>query len=119
MASVFCGGVIAVLGIPSALSGGTALFGGRFQELTANVFGEGSGKNWFDTVDYLASNWMLPLGGLAIAAFVAWRVGGAAREQGFRAGTRFGALYWGWVQLLRYIVPIGVIAVFLHAIGVI
>lgn len=118
-ASVTCGLAIFLMGIPAALSGGTELFGDRFAAWTAALFGEGQGKNWFDFFDYLASNWLLPLGGLGIALFVAWRVGGEAREQGFKAGTRFARLYWSWVQLLRYLVPLGVTAVFLHAIGVI
>lgn len=117
-ATVVCGGAIALLGVPSAMSGGAGLFGERFAKATEVLFGEGRGKNWFDLLDYIASNWMLPLGGLGIALFVAWRVGPAARERGFRTGTRFGALYWGWVHLLRYLVPLGVIAVFLNAIGV-
>jgi len=119
LATLVCGGAIALLGIPSALSGGTELFGERFVALTAPLFGEEGGKNWFDFFDYLASNWMLPLGGLGISLFVAWRVGDQAREQAFKTGTSFGQLYWGWVLLLRYLVPVGVAAVFLHAIGVI
>ncbi len=107
-----------LLGVPSAMSGGSALFGAGFQRLTEPLFGAGQGKNWFDLLDYLASNWMLPLGGLGIALFVAWRVGGEAREQAFKAGSRFARLYWAWVALLRYVVPAGVGAVFLHAIGV-
>ncbi|MCZ6834777.1 MAG: sodium-dependent transporter [Planctomycetota bacterium] len=117
--TLFCGLIILFLGIPSALSGGTDLFGSKMVNLTEKVLGEGNGKNWFDSFDYLATNWMLPLGGLGIALFVAWRVGGQAREQGFKAGTKFGKLYWGWVFLLRYIVPLGVVAVFLYSIGVI
>lgn len=118
-AAIGIGAVIFVLGIPSALSGGTPLFGSDFAAATEALFGEGHGKNWFDLADYLASNWMLPLGGLGIAVFVAWRMGEHAREQAFRAGSRFARLYWGWVWLLRYIVPVGVVAVFLHALGVI
>jgi NSS family neurotransmitter:Na+ symporter len=110
------GALIFLLGIPSALSGGTALFGADFQALTAGLFGPGQGKNWFDLFDYLASNWMLPLGGLGIAVFVAWRMGEAARQQAFVAGSRLARLYWGWVWLLRYIVPVGVVSVFLHAL---
>lgn len=117
-ATLWCGFAIATLGIPSALSGGTPLFGEQFALATETVFGSEQGKNWFDLLDYIATNWLLPLGGLGIAVFCAWRVGGEARERGFRAGTRFGQLYWGWVFLLRYIVPIGVGAVFLHAIGI-
>ncbi|NNF45053.1 MAG: sodium-dependent transporter [Phycisphaerales bacterium] len=117
-AALTCGIAILLLGIPSALSGGTRLFGEQFQSLTSNLgVNDGAGFNWFDFFDYLASNWMLPLGGLFIALFVAWRVGGAAREAGFKTGTRFGGLYWGWIQLLRYVVPIAVILVFLNAIG--
>ncbi len=118
-AAIGIGAVIFVLGIPSALSGGTPLFGSDFAAATEALFGEGHGKNWFDLADYLASNWMLPLGGLGIAVFVAWRMGEHAREQAFRAGSRFARLYWGWVWLLRYIVPVGVVAVFLHALGII
>lgn len=118
MATVVCGLVIALLGIPSAMSGGDTIFGTQFATATEFIFGEGNGKNWFDLFDYLASNWMLPLGGLGIAMFVAWRVGPEARERSFKTGTRFGAIYWGWVALLRFLVPIGVVAVFLNAIGV-
>ncbi|MBC8309308.1 MAG: sodium-dependent transporter [Phycisphaerales bacterium] len=119
IATVMTGVVIFIFGIPSALSGGTALFGSGFSDMTQSIFGEGDGKNWFDLFDYLASNWMLPLGGLGIAVFVAWRMGDKAREEGFKTSNHLGKMYWGWVFLLRYIVPIGVLAVFLHAIGII
>jgi|TARA_B100001964_G_C14243860_1_gene606430 NSS family neurotransmitter:Na+ symporter len=119
VATIMTGFVIFIFGIPSALSGGTALFGSGFADMTQSIFGEGNGKNWFDLFDYLASNWMLPLGGLGIAVFVAWRMGDAAREEGFKTSSQLGKLYWWWVFLLRYIVPIGVLAVFLHAIGII
>jgi len=120
VATVVCGGLITLLGIPSALSGGTQLFGSDFASLTARLgVNGGNGFNWFDFFDYLASNWLLPLGGLGIALFMAWRVGGKAREEGFKSGSKLGKLYWGWVFLLRFIVPIGVVAVFLHAINVI
>ncbi|NNE44642.1 MAG: sodium-dependent transporter, partial [Gemmatimonadetes bacterium] len=119
LATLACGGAILLLGIPSALSGSGGFFGGGIAELTSHLgVNEGNGFNWFDFFDYLASNWMLPLGGLGLAVFVAWRVGGQAREEGFKAGTKFGALYWGWVQLLRYLVPLGVIAVLLYATGI-
>ena len=103
------GGGIILLGLPSAMSGGTRLFGEGMSELI--------GRNWFELFDYLASNWMLPLGGLGIAVFMAWRVGHQAREQAFKAGTTWGRLYFGWIYLLRYLVPIAVLAIFLHAIG--
>lgn len=117
-ATLTCGLSILALAIPSGLSGGAGFFGAGFQQLTEPLFGPGQGKNWFDTFDYVASNWLLPIGGLGIAALVAWRVGDEAREQGFKAGSQLGSMYWGWVAFLRYMVPVAVGAVFLHAIGV-
>ncbi len=114
-ATLATGGGILILGIPSALSGGPGLFGDRFKQISEWW---GGGQAWFDVMFNISYNLMLPLGGLGIAMFVAWRVGDAVREQGFKTGTRLGRLYWGWVQLLRYIVPIGVILVLLNAIGV-
>lgn len=116
-ASALAGGALFLAGIPSALSGGTHLFGNWFKGVTLTAFG--TGRNWFDFVDYVASNWLLPISGLGIAVFFAWRVGGPAREQAFRSGTRFGRLYWSWVWVLRYLAPPAVIAVFLHAVGMI
>jgi len=115
--------VIFALGVPSALSNSTDLFGKHFAELTAPAFavvGVEAGKNWFDTFDYLASNWMLPLGGLGIAVFAAWRVGAKAREESFAAGSQLGkvkSIYLTWLMLLRYVVPIAIVLVMLHALG--
>jgi neurotransmitter:Na+ symporter, NSS family len=117
-AALLTGGLILLLGIPSALSASSALFGTGVSEFLGATFGEAAEMNWFDALYYLTFNLMLPLGGLGIALFVAWRVGDAAREQAFKTGTRLGKLYWGWVQLLRYIVPLAVLVVFLNAIGV-
>lgn len=115
-ATLATGGAVMLLGIPSALSGNSVLFGKGTANITEMIFGKG--MNWFDLVDHIATNWMLPIGGLGIAMFVAWRVGDAAREHGFKAGSTWGRMYWIWVQLLRYVVPIAVVLVFLSSIGV-
>ncbi len=107
---------IVLAGLPAALSGGHWLFGEAMRAATAPAFG-GEGRNWFDAVDYVSSNWLLPASGLGIAAFMAWRVSADARERAFRAGSRFGRLYWSWVWLLRYLVPPAIVAVFMEAIG--
>jgi NSS family neurotransmitter:Na+ symporter len=60
---------------------------------------------WFDLVDHLTSNIMLPLGGFLIAIFVGWCLPDRllAEEVGFgRHGTRILHL------VLRYVVPAGV-----------
>ncbi len=113
-ATLITGACIAVFGIPSALSGSTEIFGSRF----ASMFGE-HGKNWFDTLDYLVSNWILPLGGLGVAIFTAWRMDEAVRHHHFLSGSRLKSFYQGWLLLLKFLVPVGIVLVFLHAVGVI
>lgn len=110
-ATLVTGGVIALFGIPSALSGSTALFGADF----AAIFGH----NWFDTLDYLVSNWVLPLGGLGVSIFTAWRMDEALRHDHFLSGCRMRFFYKSWLLLLKFLVPVAIVFVFLHAVGVI
>ena len=110
-ATLVSGALIALVGVPSALSGGTEIFGSGF----ASVFG----KNWFDSLDYLASNWMLPLGGLGISVFTAWRMNEALRHDDFLSGTKLATFYKGWLLLLKFVVPVAIVLVFLHAVGLI
>jgi NSS family neurotransmitter:Na+ symporter len=121
-ATIWAGVIIVLIGIPSALSGGTSLFGDGFASFVdgfAGLFGRSWDKNWFDTFDYLASNWILPLGGLGISLFTAWRVDDAIRHREFLDGSRLAVFYKGWLFLLKFVVPVGIVMVFLHAIGVI
>jgi NSS family neurotransmitter:Na+ symporter len=70
-----------------------------------------AGKTLFDLQDYLASNVMLPLGGILIAVFVGWVVSGedAAQELGLKGSVWF----TGWRALVRYICPIAIACVLL------
>ena len=77
------------------------------------------GGNWFTIVDYLVSNWMVPLGGFGVALFVGWRMDEAIRHDHFLSGSSFAIFYRGWLFLLRYVVPVAIVLVFLHAVGVI
>jgi NSS family neurotransmitter:Na+ symporter len=71
----------------------------------------------FDLLDYLTANIMLPLGGLLIAIFAAWKMSRESSMDELNMGDLF--FYPLWRFLVRYITPIAVIIVFLHAIGVI
>lgn len=110
-AVVTAGLTIAAVGLPSALSGGTRLFGSGMEALV--------GKNWFDSLDYLVSNWMLPLGGLGIALFTAWRMNRQLRREEFLSGSRLRGFYKSWLFLLKYPVPVAILLVFLKAVGLI
>jgi NSS family neurotransmitter:Na+ symporter len=70
-------------------------------------------KNFFDLVDYLSNNILLPLGGLLIAVFTGWIlpreiVAGQLRYDGWR--------YRVWQGLIRVIAPLGVLVVFAYTI---
>jgi NSS family neurotransmitter:Na+ symporter len=73
-------------------------------------------KTFFDLLDYLAANIMLPLGGLLIAIFSGWIMKRANSEDEFAMGSGSYSVWW---NLIRYISPLAVVAVFLHAIGII
>ena len=74
------------------------------------------GKTFFDLLDYLAANIMLPLGGLLIALFAGWSM---ARESSQDEFVMNETGYKLWRVLIRYVSPLAVILVFLNAIGMI
>lgn len=70
----------------------------------------------FDILDILTTNFMLPLGGLAIALFAGWVMRDPDAADELRMGT--GVPYRAWRVLVRFISPAGVILFFLHSLGV-
>lgn len=76
-----------------------------------------AGLTFFDGMDYLTSNIMLPLGGLMIAIFVAWQMKKDAASQELNLQKNF--VYRGWHFSLRYVSPIAISVVFLNIVGII
>jgi len=76
-----------------------------------------SDKTLFDLLDYLTANVMLPLGGLLIAIFAAWKMSRESSVDELAMGERF--FYPVWRFLVRYITPVAVTIVFLKATGII
>ncbi|MCG7893405.1 MAG: sodium-dependent transporter [Candidatus Thiodiazotropha taylori] len=72
-------------------------------------------KTFFDLLDYLTANIMLPLGGLLIAVFSGWFMKKASSQDEFAMN---GSAYNLWWTLIRYVSPLAVVVVFLHAIGI-
>ena len=108
-ASLVMGSLIFLLGIPSALAGSGKIFANW-----AFLFG----KDFFDTMDYLGSNWLLPLGGLFIAIFVGWVMPEHARSDEFKTGSRFGMLYPAWKWVLRLVVPAAILVLWLFSVEI-
>jgi NSS family neurotransmitter:Na+ symporter len=101
-AALITGGSIWALGLGTVFS---------FNILSEFTFLRGT---IFDNLDYLTINIMLPLGGLLIAVFAGWVMcrNSTADELG-GAGTS----YKLWRVLVRYVAPIGILFVFLKAVG--
>lgn len=72
------------------------------------------GKNYFDSMDFLATNIMLPLGGVLIALFVGWKM----RDEHLAHDLKFdnSPLLKLWRPVLRYISPIAVLIVLVNGI---
>ena len=107
---VLLSGTIFILGIPSALSFGEF---GSFRIL---------GLNWFDIMDYLSANILLPFGGMLVAIFIGWYI--SKQEimgelfHGVR-DTRFNRKTSNvWYFLVKFVAPVLILLVFLSAIGV-
>ena len=80
------------------------------------------GLNWFDMMDYLSANILLPLGGMFVAIFIGWYI--SKQEiigelfHGVR-DTRFNRKTSKvWYFLVKFVAPILILLVFLSAIGV-
>ncbi len=109
-ASVWIGIFTWILGVGSILSFNL------WSEYTWSVPFLFENKNFFDTLDYVTANLMLPLGGLFIAIFAGWLMSEASTRDEFET---YDILYRGWRFLVRFITPVAVIIVFLNVIGVI
>lgn len=101
-----------LLGLPSALS--------------FNVLADFTlfGKNFFDMVDFLASNIFLPLGGFLIAIFVGyvWKfdeVLSNLKEGAENLFDNYPNVISTWKFFLKYLSPVLIFIVLLHSLGII
>ncbi len=105
-ATIMAGLAITIMGIPCSLSMG--------------VWSKATlwDKTFFDWLDFIASNVLLPLGGLLIVAFVGWYLG---REKTEAEVTNEGALKAGYMPLFmflaKFVAPVVIAIVFLHGLG--
>ncbi|MDP7028961.1 MAG: sodium-dependent transporter [Phycisphaerales bacterium] len=77
----------------------------------------GYGQSFFDTMDLLTSNWMLPLGGLLIAIYAGWIM--PARIRNAELSDLSGPVATGWLFLVRFVAPLLVVVVLLDKVGLI
>ncbi len=105
-ATLFMGFIIFLLGVPSALS----------NNLLKDVHFIGD-RNFLDSIDLLATNYILPLGGLFIAIFTGWILTTRLAKGEIEKGEVRFQLYPAWHFLIKYVSPVLVALVFLNKIG--
>ena len=135
------GTVIFLLGALSAVSVANWDKLPLIQQALLKAFGSVK-PSFFDTMDNIASNWLLPLGGLFIAIFTGWIWGTVHALQEIQHGapefgnTHFVRLLAGlkgipsdtdnpppytlaafWGIFIRFISPVAIMLAFLHTIG--
>jgi NSS family neurotransmitter:Na+ symporter len=75
------------------------------------------GMNFFDTMDYLASNWMLPIGGLLVSIYAGWVLPKRVIEA--ELSDVSSGLIMAWTWLVRFVAPILVLVVLMQKVGII
>ncbi len=108
MATAFAGLIAWLLGLLTVLSFNHWAFSFTFA-------GSEKQNGLFDIFDILTANIMLPLGGLLVAIFASWMMSRQSTVEELGLGDN--VLYQAWRFAVRYIAPVGVIFIFLHAIG--
>lgn len=106
-AATLFGFVAFLIGIPSSLSLG--IWSGL-------SFG---GKSFFDIMDYLATNLLLPIGGIFVAIFVGWVIAPKAMEEVTSNGAHPFPLAPLWCFFCRYVSPVAIGWILFEGLGVI
>ncbi len=107
-AAYFAALLVLIIGVPSALAGSKWLFPNW-----EAVYG----RNFFDTIDYLVSSWLTPIGGLFTTIFVGWFWKKRFPLAEFGAGTTWKWIVKPWFYCVKYIAPIAVIIIILQQAG--
>ena len=107
-ATAIAGGIAWMLGLLTVFSFNEWAF-------TFNFAGQTKENGFFDIVEILTSNIMLPLGGLLVAIFAGWSMSTRSSMDGLDVSDTL--LYRGWHFIVRYIAPVGVVLIFFNAVG--
>ena len=71
---------------------------------------------FFENLDYLTSNIMLPIGGLLVAIFLGWRVGKQLPLAQLKT-TDTSLLFQAWYFIIRFVAPVAIVLILLSSIG--
>jgi len=106
IATVFATVIISLLGIICSLSMGI------FDEYTF------FNLNFFDLLDWISANLLLPLGGLFISLFIGWKFGRKKVLAEIERGGKISDMLLSWFMfLVRIVAPVAIAIVFLKGVG--
>ncbi|MCZ4694076.1 sodium-dependent transporter [Ancylomarina euxinus] len=94
---------------------------GIFCSLSMGMFKEQTlfGLNFFDLLDWISANMLLPLGGLFISLFMGWYWGRKMIEDELANGSKLSrGLISAFIFVLKFIAPGAIAIVFLNGLGV-
>ncbi len=77
------------------------------------------GLNIMDLCDHLTAQLLLPLGALLTSLLVGWRASRSMVRNEFLSGGTNVRLFGTWLLLVRWVVPLCIVLIFLHQMGVI
>ncbi|WP_110113731.1 sodium-dependent transporter [Bacillus sp. CGMCC 1.16541] len=96
-----------IIGIPSALSFGVLA--------DVTIFN----KTIFDFADYITANIALPLGAFLISIFISLKIPKEVLKEEFSIGSKtLASTFTIWYYCIRFVVPIGIILIFLQIMGI-
>ena len=99
--------------IAAMLVGGLAWFIGLGSAFSFNIMADVTllpGRTFFDTMDYVSNNIMLPVGGMLIAIFTGWFLNRAVLDA--ELGNISDGLKSVLLFLIRFVAPLGVLVLF-------
>jgi len=109
VATVFATALITLLGMVCSLSMGP------LKDFTI------MGKSFFDSLDWLSSNLLLPVSGMFISVFVGWKLGKVkVKRELEKGGHRVSPVFLSvFIFIVKYIAPIAIFIVALNGVGLI
>ncbi|MCF7852750.1 MAG: sodium-dependent transporter [Simkaniaceae bacterium] len=77
------------------------------------------GMNFLDNMDYLVSNWIIPLGGLITSIFAGWILDHKLAKAEFSANPFLARLFKPWHFFLKWCIPVLIFLIILQKTGMI
>jgi len=79
------------------------------------------GKNLFDSLDWVSSNLLMPLGGMAISIFVGWKLSKSmVKKELEKNGSIISSSFLSvFIFIVKYIAPVAILIIALYGVGLI